>query len=821
MPLTSKFVIASLALSLSLCAAADSADAQSHKRDILEEVIVTAQRREESAQDVAISMTVFNQTQIADANMTNASDIATYTPSLSVDTRFGNEMTSFSIRGFTQALRTTASVGTYFAEVVAPRGQSSQTSGDGAGPGTLFDLQNLQVLKGPQGTLFGRNTTGGSVLITPNKPSDDFDGYIEFSSGDFGMEREQAVVNIPLNDVIKLRLGLDKNQRDGHLNNVTQIGANQLGNTHYLALRASITVDFSEQLENYTIFTYVDSETAGYSNRLFACNPSLDPSSNPFYAITGPGCAAQLSQQEASGKDGFYDLLSTVATPITAMKELRAINTTSWDVSERLSIKNIIAYAHLETNNGSDIFGSQFTETAASLLPAGISLGAIDAKREFVVGISAISPDVPVTSQETWIEEIQLQGSALENALIWQAGAYYESSMPDGFSGNNSAGLISCQLSTIEGDPSQFNCNDPTNGVLGSVLLQQYKTEYFSTAVYAQASYQAFETLTITSGLRYTWDEASGYGIKDRYTFAQSVPLGATTSITRPQVKSEAPTGLLELNYKPVDDIMLYAKYVRGYRQGSVNLAADAGADTHDPETVDTYEIGAKTSFGGPLPGRFNIAIFDNDFTDMQLQTGYVSPSSGATTSIFNAGKAMIRGFEAEALLQLTQNLSANLSFSYLDTELLEQENNQARIEAASGPIAGATYAPIADTGDSLPFASDYAYVLSLNYQLPVSADFGDINLGLTYVYTGEQRAAATSASPFAVLEDYSLINLNLNWKGMFGEPIDLAVFATNVAEEEYLTFIAGSYNTIGFETRQMGLPRMLGARIKYNFGAY
>lgn len=115
MPLTSKFVIASLALSLSLCAAADSADAQSHKRDILEEVIVTAQRREESAQDVAISMTVFNQTQIADANMTNASDIATYTPSLSVDTRFGNEMTSFSIRGFTQALRTTASVGTYFA----------------------------------------------------------------------------------------------------------------------------------------------------------------------------------------------------------------------------------------------------------------------------------------------------------------------------------------------------------------------------------------------------------------------------------------------------------------------------------------------------------------------------------------------------------------------------------------------------------------------------------------------------------------------------------------------------------------------------------
>src|SRR3546814_803189 len=114
----------------------------------LAEVIVTAQRRSQSAQDVPVSVTVLDQQQLANANITNAGDLATYTPSLQTNQRFGPDSASFAIRGFTQDLRTTASVGVYFADVVAPRGQSSQTSGDGAGPGELFDLENVQVLRG-------------------------------------------------------------------------------------------------------------------------------------------------------------------------------------------------------------------------------------------------------------------------------------------------------------------------------------------------------------------------------------------------------------------------------------------------------------------------------------------------------------------------------------------------------------------------------------------------------------------------------------------------------------------------------------------------
>ncbi|MES2488780.1 MAG: Plug domain-containing protein, partial [Pseudomonadota bacterium] len=163
---------------------------------MIEEVIVTAQRREESLQEVPMSITVLDAKQMSNANITNASDLATYTPSMSTNQRFGADNATFSIRGFTQELRTTSSVATYMAEVVAPRGQSSQTSGDGAGPGALFDLANVQVLKGPQGTLFGRNTTGGAVLLTPNKPKDEFEGYVEVSGSQRNGMRAQGAVSI-------------------------------------------------------------------------------------------------------------------------------------------------------------------------------------------------------------------------------------------------------------------------------------------------------------------------------------------------------------------------------------------------------------------------------------------------------------------------------------------------------------------------------------------------------------------------------------------------------------------------------------------------
>ncbi|MDP9139178.1 MAG: TonB-dependent receptor plug domain-containing protein, partial [Pseudomonadota bacterium] len=424
---------------------------------VIEEIIVTAQRREESVQDVPISITVFDGKQLSNANITNSADLATQTPSLSTNTRFGADNATFSIRGFTQELRTTASVATYMAEVVAPRGQSSQTSGDGAGPGALFDLANVQVLKGPQGTLFGRNTTGGAVLLVPNRPKDEFEGYIELSGGEWGMLRQQGVLNVPVSDDFKLRLGVDRNQRDGHLRNVVNIGASELGSVDYTSARLSTVWDLSDSVENYTILSYIDSESTGYSSQLYACNAGY-LTGGFFLQFSGtlhyPACADQLGRQEAAGQNGFYDVVSTIASPMTNIKEKRLINTLTWELSDDVTLKNILAYAHLNTENGSDIFGTQFRyNVPAVIIPRlpvvqplldllGISNTVPldpDPSREFKTGVSVANPDFPVTSQETFVAELQLQGTAFEGSLDWQGGVYYENSRPDGFSGNNSA----------------------------------------------------------------------------------------------------------------------------------------------------------------------------------------------------------------------------------------------------------------------------------------------------------------------------------------------------------------------------------------------
>jgi iron complex outermembrane recepter protein len=810
----------------------------------IEEVIVTAQRREENLQDVAISITVLDQEQISKANMTTSADIARYTPSLSANTRFGTDNATFTIRGFTQDLRTTASVGTYFAEVVAPRGQSTQTSGDGAGPGALFDLQNIQVLKGPQGTLFGRNTTGGAILIVPQKPTDEVEGYVEFTGAELGGLRGQGVFNYPVSDRFRLRLGIDHNRRDGLLNNVSGIGPDKLADLDYTAGRLSLVWDVADTLENYTIASLVDSDTNGSTSQLYACNnllanltdvgeydvqtlidglvdliasggdidltnplPGVPLGGSPLGLLTFQACEQQLADQAAAGQAGRFDVVSDIESASTDIRERRLINTTTWTLADTLAFKNILAYAHLHTENSSNVFGNRFPDPSD---PTG--------RRVLGIGHTIPRTDMPVTSQETWVEEMQLQGESFDNRLIWQAGLYYEHSRPDGFSGNSSVALVYCDIATIEtNDPSKFDCFDPLAGIVGGPYRYKVKTEYINKAVYAQGTWHVADPFSVTLGLRYTWDEAKGHGVKEFFPYVLTVQQAPEITVQTPTVKSTAPTGILEFAFRPRENVMTYAKYTRGYRQGTVNMLADPGLDTHDPETVDTYEIGFKSTFGGLVPGRFNIALFDNTLTDMQLQGGYVSTTSGPTTAIFNAGEGTSRGIEIESFFQPLDALSVSLSYSFLDTKLVKSADFCSRVESV-GFIEGFTCTPIAEAGDELPFAPDHTYVANINWTAPLPARWGRVDMGATYAYTGAQRVAATSSSPFAVLDGFGLLNLNIGWTDILGRPYDLTVFATNVLDEDYVVFTTGTYRPLGIESRNVGAPRFIGARLRYNF---
>src|SRR5262249_2078759 len=240
---STRCLTAALGLSAAFTATAEETAATADTE--LSEIVVTARRVEEREQDMPISMTVLTQEQLSNRNVVNAGDIARYTPSLASNSRFGPESTSFAIRGFIQEGPTSPSVAVYFADVVAPRANGGTTAGNGAGPGSFFDLQNVQVLKGPQGTLFGRNTTGGAVLLVPQKPTGEFGGYVEASGGNYAMRRFQTALNAPLGEGFRVRLSADYQSRDGYLRNIAyvpdtpRVGPGDFADVNYYALRLS------------------------------------------------------------------------------------------------------------------------------------------------------------------------------------------------------------------------------------------------------------------------------------------------------------------------------------------------------------------------------------------------------------------------------------------------------------------------------------------------------------------------------------------------------------------------------------------------------
>ena len=794
-----------------------------------EEVIVTARRVQERLQDVPISITVFNQDQLTERNVVSGRDLATYTPSLSANARYGTENTTFAIRGFSQESRTTASVGVFFADVVAPRGGASSTAtGDGAGPGSFFDLANVQVLKGPQGTLFGRNTTGGAVLLVPQKPSSQLEGYIEDSRGNYDMRRLQGVLNIPVSESVRLRFGGDWNQRGGYTKNVSGIGPDAYADTDYIALRASMVIDLAANVENYTIASYSRSDNNGVAFQIGDCNPNVAAGVTQVFSTMA---CDQLARQQRYGKfdvEGFND------DPRSFLRTWQAINTTTWNATDELTVRNIASYSELLNKTRAELFGSAWIlPDTVQTSPTGqpFSTGQY-AGTQFGFNTYRYAPGASNANQSNFTEELQLQGKWGD--LDWQGGVYMEHSDPIKDNAVISVSRLHCD------DYASFKCTDVAaesqnvNAALGSVTSQRYNTRYRNYGVYTQSTYRFNEQFALTGGLRYTWDKVDSYGQNVQYSFRDpNVPVGicanpllrpgvpATTPITsisecddHVTAKSDAPTWLIDFDYKPIDDLLLYVKYARGYRQGNTNPLGAGGFTTYGPEKVDSYEIGSKLSWHGAVPGNFNVALFYNDFQDQQLSQALLSSTNAPPNqAIVNVGNSEIKGFEVEAGIRPFIGTKLTLSYAYLDTQL----------KSVTTPVfpEGSPYdsfVPLT-VGRELPYTPKNKLALSADYALPVPASLGDIIAGLSYSYSSKQTALY---SAYGGLPSFELLNATLSWKSVAQSPFDVALFATNLTNEKYATNVNDFYGVANgrFVSYLYGEPRMFGARLRWTFGA-
>jgi iron complex outermembrane recepter protein len=785
----------------------------------LDEVIVTARRVEERLQDVPISITVFNQEQLSEHNVSSAADLAAYTPSLSANSNFGNENTSFVIRGFVQDNGTAPTVGVYFADVVAPRGPSNGVpAGDGAGPGYLFDLENVQILKGPQGTLFGRNTTGGAVLLIPQKPTANFGGYAELSAGNYGMERLQAALNAPLNDNLRFRLAVDRQSRDGYLNNDSGVGPGKFDGINYTAVRASLVWDVLPQLENYTILTYSKSDTDGSTQKVIACDPNA-----PLFGML---CGPQAAREQARGA-GFYTVQSDVNGPHSLLEQWQLINTSTWHESDTLTLKNIASYGQLLDNLRTGLFGTDWSF----------------AGKDLTLTTVQPPPGLETAHEYTLTEEFQVQGSALDSRLTYQGGAYLELSRPINEAGSQSPGLISCT------DSLTLQCTDTigqafTQGAggfpvhIGAVNYTVGQTSYRDVGLYSQATYQLTKHLDVTGGIRYTWDHQENTSLRQSYTFPVNPPFTAPPQVMctdssqvaagcveHLDADSRAPTWLIDLDYKPTDDVLLYGSYKRGYRAGGVFPNAPTTYRVFEPEKVDTYETGLKTSFHFPVPGTFDVAAFYNDFTNQQLQVGFNGvPGSGqsSTTGILNAGKSKIYGAEVEASIRPFSGFTFDAAYTYLRAYIV---SIAPLISTDPNYSLGSQILP----GDNLFLSPRNKYTLTGEYALPISERIGHVTVGATFTHTDSQITTYADSPPaieagFGVSGDLgklaplNLLDLNASWKDIAGTPLDLSFFATNVTKRKYYVFVAGIGST-GFESAAVGPPCMYGVRIRYKFG--
>jgi iron complex outermembrane receptor protein len=804
-------LIGTMMLGASLPSLADEQPPAATRADAseeLNEIVVTARRVEERAQDVPISMTLFNQQQLSDRSIVTATDLAAATPSLAVDNQFGNDLTSFSIRGFVQQLNTTPSVAVYFADAVLPRGGSVSEGGgsEGLAPGTLFDLQNVEVLKGPQGTLFGRNTDGGAVLVVPKKPTADYEGYIEGAYGNYDMGQVQGVINLPLSDNVRVRLGVNHQSREGYENNISDIGPHDFNNLDYTAVRASIVWDVLPDLENYTIGTYNLSINNGVLPQLFACNPNE--------GLAALLCPALLKQIQAGGN---YATANQFSGAESYLKQYQAVNTTTWHLSDNLTVKNVANYGFLKSILDSSLFGAYGNSFYGN---------------PFITSTSDPTDAGGYTNdQYTWTDELQFSGNLFDNRLTWQAGGYIERSGPNGgITGTRSAALISCPDGRTLTDGSLSPCAGP-----GITNLQTTEFHYSDQAGFAQATYAILPQLKFTGGVRYTTDQTTakifsadfiGYpGSVEPpipFTGAGGPPLAAICAVNPTLVypagctqyltqNSHAPTYLLGLDYNPIDDMLLYAKYARGYRQGSVAPFTVEGFQVYAPEHVDSYEIGEKTTFSGPIPGTFDVSAHYNSFTDQQLLAGFVI-NDNPTSGVVNAGKSRIWGIEVESAIQPFKPLTLGLSYAYLNSVL------QSAFVATPPPGTGTIYFPTSQ-GNVLPFSPKNKLSANATYRFPVPDNVGQISLGANFTYTSSMLISE-AAAPFDTLGAYGLLGMNLHWDSVLNSRVDAELFATNLTDRLYYNNLTQLYSTaFGLAARYPGEPRMYGLRVKVRFG--
>jgi iron complex outermembrane receptor protein len=586
----------------------------------LEEIVVTARKREERLQETPISITAMSGEALADRRIGTTQELARVVPNLVVSqgqSVSGNSSAgAYFIRGIGQIdflLNTDPGVGLYIDGVYVARSIGSILD--------LIDVERVEVLRGPQGTLFGRNTIGGAISVVSAPPSETAGVELRGTLGSFDLRDARLTLNGPLGETLAGKVAVLWRERDGWVDRVTD--GSRMGDEESLGARAALRWQPAESLRFDLALDYVDQEgTAPPGNVVQIIETANFPGFHNG-ALVGPPCVP----------------------PPGSLTDPRCFNP-QWEASDLLEEQGTFA-SHQELQ----VFGASLT--AEWTLGADLSLRSITGYRDTDAVGNRDGDHTPILIQTTaddWgheqvSEELQLLGAGFDERLDWILGAFYLSEEGENLQ------QVTFPVVAIQSGGSVDNDNF---------------------AVFGQATYDLTERLSLTAGVRYT-DETKRF-LPDQFVTADPLGLFPPGSVPGfrlvPFVESERSisetTPLVNLAYRWTDRFMVYGTWSEGFKSGGFTqriFPPLPAPPPFDPEFAESYELGFKfDSENARL--RLNGAAYFTDYTDLQVQV-----LVGVQPLTANAGGAEVQGFELELQAVPVEDLEISAGVGYTDAE--------------------------------------------------------------------------------------------------------------------------------------------------------
>jgi iron complex outermembrane receptor protein len=716
----------------------------------LEEVVVTAQKREQKSQDVGITMTALSGTQLKDVGVESALDVAKLSPAVNVSGSFGGQNMMFAIRGVVQQdfnQQSEGPVGVYMDE-----GYIASNNVAGVG---LFDIDHVEILKGPQGTLFGRNATGGIVSFTTRKPTDQFTADAEADYGSYNEKRFEGAVGGPLTDQIQARLAVLYDQNGSYITNLAPTGGD-LGGKKTQAVRARIAFEPTDDVS--VLLTAYDSNTEqSWGPYLFihtqdtavngVPNSVQVPGNAPFFGAGGPAGFAPPTYQTLDANSAQ----STGGFNRVSGGDLKV----DWHVG-RSDFTAITAYTEVKTHLLLDDDASPIT---------------------------FLNTDNFATVRN-WSEELRYFLSG--DRYRWTSGLYY-----------------------LHIDSSVLDNQDLAD--LGGVETSSpfgLKTDSYSG--FSQVEYDIAPQFTLVGGARYTREDKDFHYAANIYTpglgmllvpDARVFPDPDDPTHTPGDLRENLYSGKLQLEYRPQTDVMFYGGISRGTKAGSFNAPFAGGATPADPqvpykpEVLVSYEVGGKTTLLDHTL-QLNGAVFYYDYHDYQ---GFKFVNLATVVSNY---PATVKGGEFDVEYRPVTALTLSLGAAYTDSVVKN-------VVTSNSLVAAYTFA-----SRRAPYTSPWTATGLIRYEWPVAA--GRFSLQADARYTGDFFQNLTNFDSTRVA-GYTLLGARAAWVDPSGR-WELAVNGKNLTNKFVRTVGFDASGFGGFTQTGYIEPRWFEGSVAYHF---